>query len=251
MKLKDVISVIRNSNLPNATERIITDDKNLVRLINEAVLAIYSQFEVKLEQAIILVPKHRNIFTISSSDPNVIMGTIEKLNKARALTDINSDKNSLLNKLNLDENTLRFLKNSKVTNLEEKIASDELLQIVSIADSERNEYNFNVDKVFTVNSNTLYFPECKEGMQIFVKYKVKPKIYNELSLDEEVELPENMLECLYAYINLKVISGIDGLKEFYPNVLNTYNQCLQRVLMEGHSLPADLRYSLHLKKGFY
>lgn len=254
MKLRDVIKVIRNRNLPNVTERIITDDENAINLINDGLLSLYTQFDICLEQALILVPKNRNIFRIHSSDPNVILNSAERLSKAHTITDITEnkqDKNSMIKELKLDKNVEKTLLENSAVKVDLDIDSSEILKILSIEDDKGNEYDFNVKNVFVIKQDTLYFPECKEKDQIYVKYKPKPFVYKLEDLDKELNLPETFYECLYAYINLKVVSGIDGLKEFYANVLNTYNQCLEKALMNSYSLPRNLNCTLHLKKGFY
>lgn len=262
MLLSDVINVIKNNRLPNITNRLQMKDTQIIEYINEAILALYSQFTIEVEQAIILVPEYRNIFRIHSSDENVYMTTIAKMKASQFHYDVTAIKppdvkENIVKELKLDEVSNYALDKdnkkivTKVIEPKENSTEKEVLQILDITDNKNNEYNFNTKLVFSISQDTLYFPEAHKGDIIYVKYKVMPKLYTIDNLNEKLELPNNLLESLYAFIDLRAITTIEGYTEFYPNLLNSYNQSLQNIITNGYILPDSMNSTLQTKKGFY
>lgn len=264
MKLGEIINTIKQNRVPNITNRLQMSEERIVSFINEGILSLYNQFTIEVEQAIILVPKNRNIFHINKNDPNIIMGSINKIAKAKTFIDIYKlglDKNNLLKELELDNDIYRLLKDETIlepieidSSIDELIKTNEekeILQILNVEDDKGNEYEFNIKNVFIIDQNTLYFPECEERSKIYVTYKVRPKQYTLDDINEKVCLPETLLDCLYSFIDLRAVSSIEGFKEFYPNLLNSYNMQLEKALMNSYVLPTELVTKLEFKKGFY
>lgn len=261
MLLADVIKVIKNNRLPNITTRVQMDDSQIIEYINEAVLALYTQFTIEVEQAIILVPEYRNIFRIHSSDENVFMTTIAKLKASAFHHDIKEVKppdikENIVKELDLDDISKYALDKNKevikeVTEPKTNSTDKEILQILDVTDNKNREYNFNTNLVFSISQDTLYFPEAHKDDIIYVRYKVLPKLYTIDDINTTFELPDTLLQCLYAFIDLRAITTIEGYKDFYPNLLNTYNQSLQNIVTNGFLLPDSMKSTLQTKKGFY
>lgn len=103
MTLRRVINDIKHNRVPNITDRKQVSDKWIVRTINEALTELYSQFTIEKEQAVIFVPENRNTFELSDKDPNVILGTYDKMNKYNTLKDRPQTKEEFLDFHSLDE----------------------------------------------------------------------------------------------------------------------------------------------------
>ena len=139
-----------------------------------------------------------------------------------------------------------------------KIKGNECLKILEVEDEKNTRYIINEDNVFATSQTTLYFPNCVEGDLIYVAYKPKPiKVVGKFDEqgyltdgNEEVDLPDLFVECLNAFIALKIVSGMEGMKEFYPNLINNYNQELQKAKDAQYALVEGLKDTIRFQKGF-
>ena len=64
-------------------------------------------------------------------------------------------------------------------------------------------------------------------------------------LDEELDLPDTLLDVLYSFVTLKIItglSGIEGIRQFYPSVLSAYNQEIQKAQASGAIIPQSWEF---------
>lgn len=254
MKVQDVITNIKTAILPNVTNVKQMSQESLVRYINEGLRALHSLFIINKEQAIILVPAFRHTFRISSEDPNVVMNTLSKLAKCELeYGDIPTKalQIEVLREYNHIMNSETMLEKEQVNETIFKVPDEGILKILGVVDDQETDYLINERNVFMVDQTTMYFPNCAEGMIIYVEYQLKPKEVSLDKLSDEIDLPDTLLESLYAYINLKVLSGIESNRQFYPNLLNTYNQTIQEARANQAVLPSGMSSSLQNKKGFY
>nr|DAD71072.1 MAG TPA: head to tail adaptor [Podoviridae sp. ctiuS14] len=261
MNLTEVIDRIKNQTLPNVTNQKQMRDDKIVPLINEGLTSLHSMFLLNIEQAIILVPAFRHNFKIENKDPNVIMATHYKLAECEILLGgLRTKADQIAALLDFDRRLNRnvLLENETSDTSIFRIKGDQCLKILEVSDEKNTKYVINEDNVFATSQTTLYFPNCKEGDIIYVAYKPKPiKVIGEFDEhgyltngSEEVDLPETFIECLNAFVSLKVVSGIEGMKEFYPNLINNYNQELQKAREHQFALVENLQDTIRYQKGF-
>jgi hypothetical protein len=254
MTIQNVINTIQNNVLPNVTTNRQMKTESIIELINEGLNTFHSLFRINTEQAIILVPAFRHNFKLINEDPNVIMASRYKLAECELKTDNLETKTQQIQALLEFDKKLKeqiLLNNEKENKEIFSTKKDQVLQILEVTDEKNTIYSFNEENMFIIDQITLYFPNCKEGDIIYVIYKTKPQLINKDSLNEEIDLPDSLLECLYAFVTLRVISGIQGYQQFYPNVLNTYNQKIQEAIANQYVLPSSLATTLPQQKGFF
>lgn len=260
MNLAEVINRLKNQNLPNVTNQKQMRDDKIVDFINEGLTALHSMFLLNVEQAIILVPAFRHNFKIENRDPNVIMATHFKIAECEVLLGgLRTKADQIAALLDYDRRLNRniLLENETIDTTIFRVKGDQCLKILEVADERDTKYVINEDNVFATSQTTLYFPNCKEGDIIYVAYKPKPlKVsgtFDEHGYlvrgEEEVDLPETFIECLTSFVTLKVVAGIEGMKEFYPNLVNNYNLELQRAKDNQYAFVEDLRDSIRFQKG--
>lgn len=264
MKLIDVFKILRTTTLPSVSNLKQLSDEELLRFVNEVILSLHNRFIIRVEQAIILVPKFRDTFKIRSEDQNVIMGTYYKfahldLNspnetkneilKNIPYKEVNQDDliNHLVGKDSLNANTRgaypqpqvlpeyckKMFENSKT----------KCLQILSVKDKNGNELIINEDKCIMVDPITLYFPYAKEGDVYYVEYKPYPDLidYSQTKTYDDVECnkqttpdPTNpKIYKTYMVDPLVILPNGESLFNFADNIhkayLNSYDEATQRV----------------------
>lgn len=244
MTLSEVIADLQLNTLPNVTKQRQMDTSSLVNIINEGIITLHSLFNIRTEQAIILVPAFRNTFVLDRKDPNVIMASFYKLAECSVKAEYKSKAELIKAALELDKNLRAdILVNSDRQSTDIfSVKHDEVLKVLEIEDDEKHRYVINEKEVFLIDQKTLYFPHCKESEIIYVKYKPKPIKASISAMNAEIDLPDTLINALYAYVQLKVVTGIEGLKQFYPNVLNTYNAEIDKARATGAVMPYGLEF---------
>ncbi|OCR88068.1 hypothetical protein CFT13S00388_02560 [Campylobacter fetus subsp. testudinum] len=252
MFLTDVLNELQTNTLPNITRDKQTKNENLIVTINEGIKTLHNIFHISSEQAIVLVPAFRNIFKISKEDPNVIMASYYKIAECALKSGFESKSDMVAKLVEYDKNLKRdiLLKNEDNSTEIFSIKGTEVLQLLGVEDTKGTNYSFNAENVFTIDPITLHFPNTKEGDILYVEYKPKPTLANIGKLYEHIDLPDSLIECLYSFVALKIISGIEGYKQFYPNLLNTYNNEINKAMTNGAVMPEGLVANLVKNKGF-
>lgn len=252
MTLKETLDVIRVRVLPGLGGKGQLDNDKLTVLINEGIRTLHFMFNIRTEQAIIFVPAFRNTFKLNNTDPNVIMASYSKLAECAVKGIYKSKAEMLKDILDLNKGIKEdILLNNETENKDIfSTKHDKLMRILSISDDEKKEYILNEKLVYALDQETLYFPECKETDLIYVQYKPKPLISSTAVMDKEIDLPDTLLDVLFAYIPLKIITGVDGYTQLYPNLINQYNE----KLLEAKAMGAVVSDSMEAKyvawKGF-
>ena len=253
MTVNEVLENLKINTLPNITRHKQTSDDFLINVINEGLYTIHSMFNIRTEQAIILVPAFRNTFILDNSDPNVIMASFYKIAECSVKAKYKSKAELIQAALQIDKNLQQdiLLSNNKQSTDVFKTKHDEVLKILDVEDDRKHNYVINEHLVFAIDQKTLYFPHCKESEIIYVKYKPKPIKASISAMDAEIDLPDTLVNVLYAFVHLKIDTGLastEGMRNFYPNILAAYNQEIEKAMHTGAVVPN----SLHFKnlKGF-
>lgn len=250
MFLKELIDNLQSSGLPTKVGK-----EDLISFLNDGLISLHTLFNIRYEQALILVPQNRKIFKISSSDPNVIMASYAKLALCHLQAESITKEKQVEALVRLDKR----LKSNTLLNDETSskdifdISRNEVLSIIDVEDSKDNNYAFNIENVFVLDPITLHFPNAKAGSVIYVKYKPKPKLIRLEDYDKdsvELDLPDTLKDCLIAFVTLKTATNVSGYEQFYPNVLNTYNNELAKARANAAVIPDPLIATLASKKGF-
>ena len=254
MVVSKVLSNLRVNTLPNITTNRQMGDEDLINIINEGVFTLHSMFNIRFEQAIILAPAFRTTFKINNSDPNVIMASYAKLAECSIKAEYKSKSELIKAALELDKNLKSniLLSNNEQNKEIFKTKHDQVMNILSVSsDDLREKFIINQENVFAIDQETLFFPHIKESDVIYVKYKPKPILSLVSALDEELDLPDTLLDALYSFVTLKIItglSGIEGIRQFYPSVLSAYNQEIQKARTSGAIIPQS--WEMNDLKGF-
>lgn len=251
MKVKEAIEHLKIVTLPNVTPNKQMNNENLIVLINEAMNTIYGLFNVKREQAIVLVPAFRKNFRISRQDPNVIMATHAKLAKCEMTHGGFATKAAqieALKEMNITLDKEVMLENEAVETNIFKTNEDEIYKILSVRDDKDSILRLNEVNVFAINQDTLFFPNAKEGDIYYVEYKPKP--IKVTSIEDELDLPSGLLDVLYAYVALRIVTNIEGYKQYYGNALTAYNNEVEKAIMNQQVIPDSLIRTTTDMKGF-
>lgn len=99
-----------------------------------------------------------------------------------------------------------------IRDLPEEKFKDDVIKILKVFDSNGVELPLNDDKkensVFTPQNNVLQIPAPKTGMCVSVLYQAKHPTLSPDNLEQVVQLPDGLFECLRAYVAHKVFSAI-------------------------------------------
>jgi len=256
MTAQELMDRVLNVTTPNVTSRTTTDKVKMVDLINECVMMLHSAYLIRQEQAVILVPDFRRTFKLDKSDPNVILGTLKK-NIDISLSKDYKTKSELLRQLaEYKDNDTNFnimnggYDGSRVSELTDN--NEEVLQILDIEDSKQRYYVINQKGAFLTDQThqTLYLPMVKEGDIVYVHYKPKPNLVTEDNLNVRIDLLDTLDEVVVAYLRMRLLAGVEGDKNFYPNTYQTYEKVLLEALNNGALVQEDLSLGYKMKKGF-
>ncbi len=233
MQLQQILIHIRNNILPNVSQNQQTSDDRLIEVINQSLRTLHTILHVRVEQAIVRIGSSRTFFTFRKDDPDVILGSFSAMNKLQ-----------LLNATTNQNIELTF------DNLKANDTTQGTLQILCAEDLKNTPYVMNEVNVFSTTQDTLYFPNAKEGDVIYVSHKPYPKYVSKEDMEEDLDLPDNLLDCLYALTASKVTTGIESFKEFHEKSLMDYNNKIQEVMLLGLTHQTNLASPPIQLKGF-
>lgn len=177
MKLSFILDQARNGELKSLSTKDKTDEV-IVGYINLALVALYSRFQLKTEEAIITLETNpaRTVYTLDSTD------TAVRVNGASMPDD---DVMSIID------------------------AFDESGRHVAIND-EKDPFS-----IYTVSYNQVQIPLVNEGTYISIIYRKNPTLVtytetNNVTDEKVVELPLQLLEPMLHYIGYRAHGAVDG-----------------------------------------
>lgn len=177
MKLSFILDQARNGELKSLSTKDKTDEV-IVGYINLALVALYSRFQLKTEEAIITLETNpaRTVYTLDSTD------TAVRVNGASMPDD---DVMSIVD------------------------AFDESGRHVAIND-EKDPFS-----IYTVSYNQVQIPLVNEGTYISIIYRKNPTLVtytetNNVTDEKVVELPLQLLEPMLHYIGYRAHGAVDG-----------------------------------------
>ena len=177
MKLSLILQQARSGELSSLSAKDKTDEK-VVTYINLALIALYSRFQLKTEEAIIALELNpaRTIYTLDHTDAAV---------KVNGLAMADNDVMSILE------------------------VYDEGGNRVPIND-EKSPYS-----VYTISYNKLQIPLINENTYLSVIYRQNPTLVEytatgDVTDDKEVEIPLQLLEATLHYIGYRAHGALDG-----------------------------------------
>ena len=177
MKLSFILNQARNGELKSLSTKDKTDEV-IVGYINLALVALYSRFQLKTEEAIITLETNpaRTVYTLDSTD------TAVRVNGASMPND---DVMSIID------------------------AFDESGRHVAIND-EKDPFS-----IYTVSYNQVQIPLVNEGTYISIIYRKNPTLVtytetNNVTDEKVVELPLQLLEPMLHYIGYRAHGAVDG-----------------------------------------
>ncbi len=177
MKLSFILDQARNGELKSLSTKDKTDEV-IVGYSNLALVALYSRFQLKTEEAIITLETNpaRTVYTLDSTD------TAVRVNGASMPDD---DVMSIID------------------------AFDESGRHVAIND-EKDPFS-----IYTVSYNQVQIPLVNEGTYISIIYRKNPTLVtytetNDVTDEKVVELPLQLLEPMLHYIGYRAHGAVDG-----------------------------------------
>ena len=177
MKLSFILDQARNGELKSLSTKDKTDEV-IVGYINLALVALYSRFQLKTEEAIITLEANpaRTVYTLDSTD------TAVRVNGAPMPND---DVMSIID------------------------AFDESGRHVAIND-EKDPFS-----IYTVSYNQVQIPLVNEGTYISIIYRKNPTLVtytetNNVTDEKVVEVPLQLLEPMLHYIGYRAHGAVDG-----------------------------------------
>lgn len=250
MTLDEVIQIVKVGYLSAVSNMAKASNESIIVMANEAIMSLHTSFNIRTEQAVILVPQNRKTFEISLNDKNVLMASLRKLAKAEMILDENESKKELLAKIAKQDKNINakvLLEAEKYDNTIFDKLDTEVLSLLSVSDELGTEYDINTKNVYALDQKTLYFPLAKPGSLIYVDYKPKPRLSTEL--DSEVDVPDTLLGVLYAFVALKTVSSIDMNSQFMPQIVSTYNKRMEEAILQQAVLADTMDVSKNHWKG--
>lgn len=177
MKLSFILAQARNGELKSLS-KIDKTDEVVTGYINLALIALYSRFQLKTEEAIITLETDpvRTIYTLGSSDSAV------RVNGAPMLDD---DVMSIIDGYNEDGSQIVF-------------------------NDEKDPFS-----VFTIGYSQVQIPLVNENTYVSLVYRKNPTLvtYTEVNgvmVDHDVEIPLQLLEPMLHYIGYRAHGAVDG-----------------------------------------
>ena len=259
MTLKEVMDQLKYVVFYNKSNLKQLEDANIVRLINGSLTHLHSIFNIRYEQAIIVVPEIRHTFILKDEDPHVIMSTYNKFAIAELDVERVTQQSQLDRLFAIRDEIIRRKKellNTPVPNTIRDVfikeSRDEVLQIVGVEDNRNRKYILNQRGAFMLSPEQIYLPNVMIDDIVYVIYKPKPKEVSLSLLDEPIDLPDTLLRVLYAHIGWVLTTntiGYDGNK--YPSLYQTYEKELIAAQQSMAVAPDNYEPTLHLLKGFY
>ena len=177
MKLSFILDQARNGELKSLSTKDKTDEV-IVGYINLALVALYSRFQLKTEEAIITLQTApaRTIYTLGPSDDAV---------RVNGLPMLENDVMSIIDGYNEDGSQINF-------------------------NDEKDPYS-----VFTVSYDKLQIPLINENTYVSIVYRKNPTMVmysatNNVTDEKDVEIPIQLLEPMLHYIGYRAHGAVDG-----------------------------------------
>lgn len=233
MLFQHALSHIRDTILPNVSNLAQTSTENLIMCLNDGLTAIHTAVHVKTEQCAIRVRTERNFFELLNRDPDILLDLL--------FSTLSLERYNLTATPPLDKTFDNLKRFSKPTGV---------LQILDVMDIKNTTYVVNEKNVFVIDPAIVYFPNAKEGEFLYISYKPKPKVYTEANMNEELDLPDALLECLYAFVASRITTGIESYKEFHNLALRDYTARIKEAMLSGAVSQQSLAVLPIQTKGF-
>lgn len=173
MTANEVIALARVGELSKLSIAIKDDNTVLFGFINLGLVELYKRFPLKNDEAIVTLRDGKTIYKLDGTDPDVSMGE-----------------------------PFMYL----IGAYEDGTDNDFSASALSLPINEE-------DNIYSVNSisyNSIQIPLVTTGAYISLIYVAKPTKVTALTLDEELDLPDQMIEALLHYIGYRAHGAMDA-----------------------------------------
>jgi hypothetical protein len=173
MTANEVIALARVGELSKLSIAIKDDNTVLFGFINLGLVELYKRFPLKNDEAIVTLRDGKTIYKLDGTDPDVSMG--EPFMYLLGAYEDGTDNDFSASALSLPIN------------------------------EEDNIYSVN-----SISYNSIQIPLVTTGAYISLIYVAKPTKVTTLTLDEELDLPDQMIEALLHYIGYRAHGAMDA-----------------------------------------
>ena len=222
MLLSQIIDSVKYGELNN----VYTDEKlpQIISFINLGLIQIYSKLPVVEKQVTIQEYPQISLYKLSSA-------------YAR-------------------HNHLSPLKHKYILDTPDNPFTDDVLFITCICDEHGFTIPLNDDNhrhsVFIASHDTIQIPNANENEAIFVIYRAKPRYINPQTkdLNQEVELPDYLLEALTSFIGFKAHQSIGGqegqgtAQALYQRFTELMNQAMTDNIAGDNVMPTNIKLKM-------
>ncbi len=173
MTANEVIALARVGELSKLSIAIKDDNTVLFGFINLGLVELYKRFPLKNDEAIVTLRDGKTIYKLDGTDPDVSMGE-----------------------------PFMYLLGA----YEDGTDNDFSASVLSLPINEE-------DNIYSVNSisyNSIQIPLVTTGAYISLIYVAKPTKVTALTLNEELDLPDQMIEALLHYIGYRAHGAMDA-----------------------------------------
>lgn len=173
MTANEVIALARVGELSKLSVAIKDDNTVLFGFINLGLVELYKRFPLKNDEAIVTLRDGKTIYKLDGTDPDVSMG--EPFMYLLGAYEDGTDNDFSASALSLPIN------------------------------EEDNIYSVN-----SISYNSIQIPLVTTGAYISLIYVAKPTKVTALTLNEELDLPDQMIEALLHYIGYRAHGAMDA-----------------------------------------
>ncbi len=173
MTANEVIALARVGELSKLSIAIKDDNTVLFGFINLGLVELYKRFPLKNDEAIVTLRDGKTIYKLDGTDPDVSMG--EPFMYLLGAYEDGTDNDFSASALSLPIN------------------------------EEDNIYSVN-----SISYNSIQIPLVTTGAYISLIYVAKPTKVTALTLNEELDLPDQMIEALLHYIGYRAHGAMDA-----------------------------------------
>ena len=173
MTANEVIALARVGELSKLSIAIKDDNTVLLGFINLGLVELYKRFPLKNDEAIVTLRDGKTIYKLDGTDTDVSMG--EPFMYLLGAYEEGTDNDFSASALSLPIN------------------------------EEDNIYSIN-----SISYNSIQIPLVTTGAYISLIYAAKPTKVTTLTLDEELDLPDQMIEALLHYIGYRAHGAMDA-----------------------------------------
>lgn len=173
MTANEVIALAKAGELSQLSPAIKDDNPTLVGFINLGMIELYKRFPLKTDEAMVTLVSGKTIYKLDGTDTNV----------------------------NLGEPFMHL-----IGAYEESSNDDYAVPAVSLPINEED----NIYSINTISYNSIQIPLVTTGAYISLIYVAKPTKVTTLTLDEELDMPDQMVEALLHYVGYRAHGAMDG-----------------------------------------